>query len=178
MDWIEGNCPAVEKLLLTGGECTLYPEFLQKLLFLAKRRNLFTQLETNGSYDFEHHPGILEYCDRVTLGLKAWDPDVHRELTGQPAETAWRALEFLSGIRKLDGLQILCLPDQPDTLRLLRQAGKILGNQAASIHCQLISTHLLPTRRRRKNASQPERISMQDLERAARQMGFVHIELL
>lgn len=69
-------------LTLSGGEPVLQPEFVRRVLELAREDGICTALETNLAYDWERLDGIR---DAVGLFLADWkesDPERHREYTG------------------------------------------------------------------------------------------------
>jgi pyruvate formate lyase activating enzyme len=72
---------------LSGGECTLYPEYLESLLKLLKEGRIHVVLETAGYFaygPFERR--ILPYIDVVYYDLKLADSQMHREYVGRPNE--------------------------------------------------------------------------------------------
>ncbi len=69
---------------LSGGECTLYPDYLQSLLGLLKARAVHVALETSGEFDFgSFEKKILPYIDLIYYDLKIVDPLIHRKVTGR-----------------------------------------------------------------------------------------------
>ena len=45
--------PYIRGITVSGGECTLYPDFLEKLFVLARGAGLGTLIDSNGTLDFE-----------------------------------------------------------------------------------------------------------------------------
>ena len=69
---------------LSGGECTLYPDYLESLLDLLKARAVHVALETSGDFDFvPFEEKILPHIDLLYFDLKIADPSVHRKVTGR-----------------------------------------------------------------------------------------------
>ena len=56
--------------------------FVVKLLTAAKAMGIHTTLETNGYYGDRLTDQDLDAIDLVMLGIKTWDPERHRRLTG------------------------------------------------------------------------------------------------
>jgi pyruvate formate lyase activating enzyme len=69
-------------LTVSGGEPLMQHRFVAKLLTAAKAMGIHTTLETNGYYGDRLTDQDLEAIDLVMLGIKAWDPERHRRLTG------------------------------------------------------------------------------------------------
>jgi len=67
---------------LSGGEPLLQHRFAVKLLAEARGMGIHTTVETNGYFHDRLADAELDTIDLVMLGLKAWDPARHRDLTG------------------------------------------------------------------------------------------------
>jgi pyruvate formate lyase activating enzyme len=70
-------------LTVSGGEPLMQHRFVLKLLQAAKGMGVHTTIETNGYYGDRLSDADLESIDLVMLGIKAWDPEAHKELTGR-----------------------------------------------------------------------------------------------
>lgn len=69
---------------LSGGECTLYPNYLESLLKSLKARQIHLVLETCGYFNFEIvKQKILPYIDLIYYDVKIADPGMHRKYTGK-----------------------------------------------------------------------------------------------
>lgn len=69
-------------LTVSGGEPTLQPEFLKRLLIEAKENDIHTAVDTSGFVDIEVIDPILDYTDLVLLDIKHIDRDSFKDLTG------------------------------------------------------------------------------------------------
>jgi pyruvate formate lyase activating enzyme len=69
-------------LTVSGGEPLMQHRFVIKLLSAAKKMGVHTTLETNGYFADRLTDEDLDAIDLVMLGVKAWDPERHRNLTG------------------------------------------------------------------------------------------------
>lgn len=67
---------------LSGGEPLMQDRFAVKLFAAAKEMNIHTTLETNGSLGKRLTDDELELIDLIMLGIKSWDPERHKNLTG------------------------------------------------------------------------------------------------
>ena len=69
---------------LSGGECTMYPDYLEALLKQLKANNIHTALETAGYFEYEvFSKKVLPYIDLIYYDFKIADADSHAELIGQ-----------------------------------------------------------------------------------------------
>jgi pyruvate formate lyase activating enzyme len=65
--------------------------FVVKLLEAAHAMGVHTAIETNGYYGGHLTDHELDAIDLVLLGIKTWDPERHRRLTGMDIQPT---LEF------------------------------------------------------------------------------------
>ena len=69
---------------LSGGECTLYPEYLEALLKRLKEKKVHIALQTCGYFDYDtFRRKILPYTDLIYYDVKIADPEAHRKYTGK-----------------------------------------------------------------------------------------------
>ena len=68
----------------SGGECTLYPDYLEILLKNLKIHGIHIVLETAGYFSYRSFAQkILPYVDFIYYDIKIIDPEKHREYTGK-----------------------------------------------------------------------------------------------
>ncbi len=81
---------------LSGGECTLYPKYLESLLKSLKARQVHIVLETCGYFNFDvFSRRILPYIDLIYYDVKIADLGAHRKHTGKTNE------KILDNLRRL-----------------------------------------------------------------------------
>jgi pyruvate formate lyase activating enzyme len=81
---------------LSGGECTLYPNYLESLLKNLKARQIHIVLETCGYFNFDvFSRRILPYIDLIYYDVKIADLGAHRKHTGKTNE------KILDNLRRL-----------------------------------------------------------------------------
>lgn len=80
----------------SGGECLMFPETLTKLLKFCKSRRIHTAVDTSGFAERENLAMILPYTDLFLYDIKAFDPSLHKELTGVSNDLIWNNLEFIA----------------------------------------------------------------------------------
>jgi pyruvate formate lyase activating enzyme len=68
---------------LSGGEPLMQDRFAVKLFTAAKAMGIHTAIETNGFLGTRLSDDELKVVDLVLLGIKSWQPDKHRHLTGK-----------------------------------------------------------------------------------------------
>jgi pyruvate formate lyase activating enzyme len=99
---IEPSLAFIRGVTVSGGECTLYPDFLRALGALVREKSLTFFLDSNGSYDYAGDLALMSVTDRVMLDVKA-DPDEveYRRVTGRSGEDLLEKLDSLVRMGKL-----------------------------------------------------------------------------
>ena len=70
---------------LSGGECTLYPDYLESLLKLLKAEGIHITLETSGYFNYDiFKEKILPYIDLIYYDIKIAESEGHFRITGRP----------------------------------------------------------------------------------------------
>ncbi len=69
---------------LSGGECTLYPDYLESLLKLLKERGIHIVLETSGHFGYDtFRRKVLPHIDLVYYDIKFADTETHKRYVGK-----------------------------------------------------------------------------------------------
>ena len=136
---IEPNRPFIRGLTVSGGECTLYPEFLTELFTLAGAAGLTCLADSNGTVPLAPLRELLAVCDGVMLDVKSWDPAVHQALTGRDNASVKENLDLLSRLDKLEELRVVCTEGDVDVEAVLAGTASILGPRTAGTRLKLIS---------------------------------------
>ncbi|MFC1822093.1 glycyl-radical enzyme activating protein [Thermodesulfobacteriota bacterium] len=90
---------------LSGGECTLYPDYLRTLLQSLKAEGLHVVLETSGFFDYQSfRKNILPYVDLIYYDIKIANPEVHKRYTGKSNQKIFENLKCLLRQRKVEVL--------------------------------------------------------------------------
>lgn len=80
----------------SGGEPTLYPHFMARMLALCRAASVHTVLETCGSFAWPRWQGLLRQFDLLYFDLKIIDPQRHRGATGVDNRRILRNAEWLA----------------------------------------------------------------------------------
>ncbi len=71
-------------MTVSGGECTLYPDYLESLLKALKANGIHIVLETSGHFDYRTFKSkILPYVDLIYYDIKIADPEAHKRFLGK-----------------------------------------------------------------------------------------------
>jgi pyruvate formate lyase activating enzyme len=116
---------------LSGGEPLMQDRFAVKLFTAAKSMGIHTAVETNGSLGSRLTDKELETIDLVLLGIKTWDPENHRRLTGMEIGPLLDFARRLAARRKPVWVRFVLVPGLTDDAEDIAQIAKFtasLGN--------------------------------------------------
>jgi pyruvate-formate lyase-activating enzyme len=109
---------ALTGVILTGGEPTMQPEFLEDLLIGLRDHpataHLERLIETNGSAPLELWDRLVPLVDGVMVDLKAIDAETHLVLTGSGNQRTLAALARLAARGALREVRLLLVPGLND----------------------------------------------------------------
>ncbi|GLC78813.1 YjjW family glycine radical enzyme activase [Lacrimispora brassicae] len=122
---IEKNMPFIQGITVSGGECSLYPEFLTELFTLAGKAGLSCYLDSNGCVDFSKYPLLMAVTDKVMLDVKAWDFAVFHRLTGGDNRSVKKNLKYLAQAGKLYEVRLVCLEGETSSCSGPAEGGEV-----------------------------------------------------
>lgn len=83
---------------LSGGECTIYPDYLERLLKRLKAKGIHVTLETSGYFDYRaFREKILPYVDLIYYDIKMANPRAHKSYVGRSNRKILTNLRLLLG---------------------------------------------------------------------------------
>jgi pyruvate formate lyase activating enzyme len=116
---------------LSGGEPLMQHRFVAKLFAAAKTMGIHTALDTNGFYGDRLSDAELKSIDLVMLGLKTWNPERHRELTGMDVAPTLAFARRLAEKRRPMWIRFVLVPgltDDFDDIAQIAAFAASLGN--------------------------------------------------
>jgi len=125
-DQIRKQIPFIRGITVSGGECTLYPDFLKELFTLCKMLGLTTLIDSNGTYDFSKNEELLNVTDGIMLDVKAFDSKQHEKITGSNNNIILENVAFLAKRGKLYEVRTVIVTELFDTVETVRQIAKML----------------------------------------------------
>ena len=108
---MERAFPYTDGITVSGGECTLYADFLIDLFPPVRERGKTCLLDSNGSFDFERYPQILSCSDGVMLDVKAVTSSWSQQLISSPPDPVLKNLDYLLTAGKLQEVRTVIFPD-------------------------------------------------------------------
>ena len=123
---IARQIPFIRGVTVSGGECTLYPEYLTELFSICKAEGLHTLLDSNGTLDFKEYPELLAVTDGVMLDIKAFSEEDHKTVTGASNRQILENARYLASIGKLFEIRTVIVPGLFDGEETVRKASAML----------------------------------------------------
>lgn len=118
-------------LTVSGGEPLLQHRFVLRLFTTLRESGIHTALDTNGYLGDHLSDAELQECDLVMLGMKAFDAELHRRVTGMDNGPVMAFARRLAERRRPVWLRYVLVPnltdDAEDVGRVARFAAD-LGN--------------------------------------------------
>jgi pyruvate formate lyase activating enzyme len=118
-------------LTISGGEPLMQHRFVMRLLNAAKAIGIHTTVETNGYYSERLTNDDLDAIDLVMLGIKTWDSERHRRLTGMDNTPTLAFARRLAGQKRKIWVRFVLVPgltDDPDDVGNIARFAAGLGN--------------------------------------------------
>jgi pyruvate formate lyase activating enzyme len=98
----------------SGGEPLVQIQFLANLLRRCKQRGLHTAVDTSGVLGERMTDAMLADTDLVLLDIKAFDPDLYRQVTGGKVASTQGFAKRLSTLAKLTWIRFVLVPQLTD----------------------------------------------------------------
>lgn len=174
---IKNNVPFIRGITVSGGECTLYPQFLTELFTKVKEIGLTCFIDTNGTIELEQEQALMSVCDGVMLDVKSWEEQCFYNLTGYSNENVKKNLVYLAKEHKIEELRIVCLEQEVDAKKVLTECAKLLGKEKERLLLKLIKFRNYGVKGEFQEKTSPSDQYMEELERLAKELGFQNILL-
>jgi len=176
---IRKSYPYIRGITVSGGECSLYPEFLKELFTYAKQDGLTTLMDSNGTTDFSGYPKLMEVSDGVMLDVKSWKDETYEKLTGGRNDIVKSNLVYLAKTGKLEEVRIVTLPDYVDAFEVVDGIAETLGAEMIEdLLLKLIRFRRFGVRGELKDHASPDSDYMSKLEEHAKEKGFQNTVIL
>lgn len=176
---VKKNLPFIRGITVSGGECTLWRDFLVEMLGLAKKEGLHTLLDSNGTYDFSADPELMAVTDGVMLDVKAWTGEDHRRVTGQDNQMVLQNLRWLAGRGKLPEVRTVVVPGLFDCEQTIRETAALLRELGClDTRYKAICYRPMGVREEYKSFESPSRELLQKLAGIAESYGLTDVVII
>ncbi len=180
MEAIEKQMPFIRGVTVSGGECTLYPEFLTALFAECKKLGLHTLIDSNGMVDFSPYEKLMDVTDGVMLDIKAFTEEDHVKVTGFSNKQVLLNAAFLANIGKLYEIRTVAVKELFDSEKVIESIAEYLKAfmDIRRLRYKLIAYRPFGVREQYKLYESPDDSYMNHLKDIATQAGFQEIIII
>ena len=162
-DEVKAYFPFISGITTSGGECSLYLDFLREFYTLVKNAGKTTYMDTNGQ---------VPLWDRMDL-LEVTDKD-HMKLTGRELEVPVENIRRMAAMGKLYEIRTVVVPDAVDNLRTI-ELGSSLIAPYPQVRYKLIKFRHYGVRPSFSAAKEPSDEMMEKLKERVKELGIKEI---
>lgn len=175
---VKKQMPYIRGVTVSGGECTLYPDFLREFFALCKEESLSTFIDSNGTYDFATDPELMEVTDSVMLDIKAFSEKDHMAVTGCDNKKVLENALFLAERGKLFEVRTVVVPTLYDTEQSVLETGKLLKDYSGSVRYKIIAYRPMGVREAYSHYPVPAQVLLDNYAKSLREMGWKDIVII
>lgn len=168
----------ISGITVSGGECTLQPEFLIGLFKEVKKMGLTVFIDTNGSVPLYGNEKLVEAMDMVMIDVKSYDPEEHKSLTGMDNGIVLENVKYLSGINKLCEVRTVVVPEVLDNYYNIDMISKLITSLDPNIRYKIIKYRPVGVRTKMISSHTPSDEMMNKLGEIANKNGCSNVVLI
>lgn len=127
-DQIKDYFPFIDGITTSGGECSLYLDFLREFYARIKAAGKTTYMDTNGQVPLWERPDVLAVMDKAMVDLKAGTDKDHQKLTGRPAEIPMENIRRLAQAGKLYEIRTVIVPGVVDNRKTVEVGSRLISD--------------------------------------------------
>ena len=132
-------------MTVSGGECLMYPDFTEALLFAAQEAGLHTAVETCCFASREVVDRVFAYVDLAMIDIKHMNSELHKKYTGVPNEPILDNIRHIYHDLKVP--MMISLPTIPgyndDEINIAATAKFVAEELGSDVHIRLLPYHRL-----------------------------------
>lgn len=178
MGKVSSSMPFIRGITVSGGECSLYMDFLIKLFQACKEKNLSCLMDCNGTIPVWNHQ-VMDYCDGVMLDVKAWSGECFRALTGGTNDVLRENLQRIAALGKLTEIRIVCVEGEVDAEECICGIADTLGmDEIKKTLLKLIRFRPVGVRGGWERKPIPTVSYMEKLSSLAEERGFIDVRII
>ena len=128
-------------LTISGGEPLMQDRFVLRLFAAAREMGIHTAIDTNGLLGERVTDDELDHIDLVMLGMKAWNPERNRFVTGKDNGPVITFARRLAERKRPCWLRYVLVPGLTDDPDDIGQLAKFVGGLGNFQHVDVLPFH-------------------------------------
>ncbi len=124
---ISGYLPFISGVTVSGGECSLRPDFIRDFFIEVRKANKTTFMDTNGQTKLWEHPDLLEVTDKTMIDLKSADDEEHLAMSGCSAALPMENIRRLAPMGKIYEIRTVVVPGLLDNYRTVKAGAQLIA---------------------------------------------------
>lgn len=166
----------ISGVTFSGGECTLYREFITEVSKELNPHDLTCFIDTNGGIDLSTDHSFVEQVDGFMLDIKAWDNGEHLKLSGVDNQTVLKNLDFLIASGKLFEVRTVIIPELLSNKLTVEKISQKIARH--NVRLKLIAYRDTGVRKHLISAPSPTEEMMKQMEQVALNNGVKEVILI
>jgi len=171
----------ISGITVSGGEVMLQAPFLKELFTSIKEHPILQKLsilvDSNGNVDQEKWTPLLHLVDGFMLDIKAYSPEVHKQITGYSNKKILDSIRYLNKQNKLKELRLVLVPDYNDNANEIEGITQLMNSVSADVHKVLIKLRKHGIRNQYSHLTEPSQSDMENIRKKFENSG-VHIQVI
>ncbi len=162
--------PFVNGITTSGGECSLYLDFLKEFYTLVRADGKTAYMDTNGQIPLWEREDVLAVTDKTMIDLKAGSEEDHLRLTGRGLSVVTENIRQMAAMDKLYEIRTVVVPEVVDNLKTVKLGSSLIANYP-NVRYKLIKFRHYGVRKNFASTREPDDAYMQMLREAALSAG-------
>ncbi len=170
--------PYIDGITVSGGEATLYNQFLTVLFKEIKNHGLSCYIDTNLLFDWKDQEALVEVTDGYIVDIKAYGN--LKELTSVSYVQNFTVLKKLLKLNKVIEVRTVCIEKYMDLENTIKKTAEILANYP-EVEYKLIQVHhrgLSIKQQENIDNNIPDKVKMEKLKELAMHQGVKNITII
>lgn len=177
MDEISINLPFISGVTVSGGECSLYIDFIYEFFALVRKKGKSTFIDTNGQIPLWDKENLLAVTDKIMIDLKSADDDEHRRLSGLSAALPIENIRHLAPLGKIYEIRTVVVPGLLNNRHTVETGARLIASYP-DIRYKLIRYRPFGVRSDMPKTPVPTNEEMAELEDLARSFGVQNVSVV
>ena len=132
----------ISGITVSGGEVMLQTEFLKQFFVAIKNhselQHLSILVDSNGNVPKEKWESIINLTDGFMIDLKAYSPQIHKQITGFTNEKIIDSIHYLNTKNKLKELRFVLVPDYNNSKEEIEKISSLMKKLSPEVQKILI----------------------------------------